>query len=382
MGALSGIRIADFTRVVAGPYCTMLLGDLGAEVIKIEQPGRGDDTRTWGPPFVNGESTYYLAINRNKKSVCLDLHTEAGLAAARKLIAISDVVVENFRVGFMEQLGLGYEALRADQPGLIYCSITGYGQTGPYRERAGYDVIVAAQGGLLGITGTSDGPPVKPGVAVLDLTTGLNAYSSILAALYHRQRTGEGQYIDVSLLSAQLAMLINAGSAYLMAGEVPTPQGSAHMSIVPYQAFAAADGYLLIGAGNDKLFALLAGTLGHPEWPADPRFATNADRVRHRDELLPLIAAIIQTDTVAAWEGRLAPIGMAVAPINRMDQVFADPQVTHLGQVVTVEHPTIGPLPLVGPASRFSTTPAEVVSPPPLLGQHTAEVLRDLLGQG
>ncbi len=378
MEALGGIRVADFTRVVAGPYCTMLLGDLGADVIKVEEPGRGDDSRGWGPPFAGGESTYFLSVNRNKRSVCLDLRTDEGRDLARTLIAGSDIVVENFRVGFMASLGLDYASLRAEHPRLIYCSISGYGQMGPDRQRAGYDVIVTAQGGLMGITGTPDGEPVKTGVAQLDIATGLYAHSSILAALYHRERTGEGQVIDVSLLSTQVATLINAASMYLVAGEVLTPQGSAHASIVPYQAFAAADGYIVIGGANDKLFAQLANLLGHPEWPRDPRFATNADRVAHRATLIPLIEAIIRADTVAAWEARLATTGIAFAPVNRMDAVFRDPQVVASGQVVTVAHPTIGPVPLVGPAAHLSATPATVRLPPPTLGQHTEEVLHEL----
>jgi crotonobetainyl-CoA:carnitine CoA-transferase CaiB-like acyl-CoA transferase len=377
---LSGIRVVDFTRVVAGPYCTMLLGDLGAEVIKIEQPGKGDDTRGWGPPFVAGESTYFLCLNRNKKSVCLDLQSPQGREAAVRLIRRGDVVVENFRTGAMERLGLGYETLRAERPGLIYCAISGFGRTGPYRERAGYDVAVQALGGLMGITGTPEGPPVKTGVALVDLATGLYAYSSILAALYHRGCTGEGQRIDVSLLSAELATLINAASQYLIGGALPTRQGTAHESIVPYQVFEAADGYVFVGAANDKLFARLAAAVGHPEWADDPRFRVNVERVRNRGTLVPLIESALRTHSVAHWEQRLQEAGVAVAPVNDMARVFADPQVVHSGQVVSVPHPTAGDVRLVGPAVAFSNTPAEVRLPPPLLGQHTDEVLRDIEG--
>lgn len=377
-GALTGIRVADFTRVVAGPYATMLLGDLGAEIIKVEQPGTGDDTRTWGPPFAAGESTYFLAVNRNKRSVCLDLHDPADLATARRLIATSDVLIENFRPGLMDRLGLGYDTLRAEQPGLIYCAISGYGQDGPYRDRAGYDVNVQALGGLMGITGTPDGPPVKTGVALVDVATGLYAFSAILAALYHRTRTGAGQRLDVSLLSTQLATLINAASGYLVAGVLPQRQGTAHSSIVPYQVFATSDGYLMVAAGNDKLFSRLCAVLGHPEWAGDPRFATNADRVLHRAPLLALIAAVLQTATTAHWEQQLEVAGVAVAPVNTLAQVFADPQVVHSGQVITVDHPTVGDLPLVGPAVTYSATPARVALPPPLLGQHTAAIQRAL----
>ncbi|MFL5626449.1 MAG: CaiB/BaiF CoA transferase family protein [Ktedonobacteraceae bacterium] len=380
MGALSGIRVVDFTRVVAGPYCTMLLGDIGAEVIKVEPP-QGDDTRSWGPPFVGGESAYFLAINRNKKSVCLDLRAEEDLERARQLVLKSDVVIENFRSGVMERFGLSYEDLRQHHPGLIYCTISGYGRTGPYKDRAGYDVIVSAMGGLMGITGMPGEPPVKTGVALTDIITGLYAFSSILAALYHRQRTGQGQRIDVSLLSAELASLINAASNYLVAGQIPTPQGSAHGSIVPYQAFRASDGYILIGAANDKLFYQLCQALDHPEWASDARFLTNADRVHNREQLLILIEDVLQTQTVAAWEPRLAAAGVAVAPINRMDQVFHDPQVVHSRQVVTVSHPTAGEVQMVGPAVTYSLTPAQVTTPPPGLGEHTTEVVKALLDE-
>ncbi len=378
MGPLTGIRVADFTRVVAGPYCTMLLGDLGAEVIKIEQPGKGDDTRTWGPPFVAGESTYFLSLNRNKRSVCLDLQSAEGLAHARALILQSDILVENFRPGTMDRLGLGYATLRVEQLRLIYCAISGYGQTGPYRDRAGYDVVVQALGGLMGITGTPDGPPVKTGVALVDMATALYASSGILAALYHRERTGEGQRIDISLLSTELATLINVASAYLIAGETPARQGTAHPSIVPYQVFQAADGYLMVGALNDRMFGQLSNALGYPEWTTDPRFATNPDRVRYRETLVGLIEAILRADTAQAWEQRLQAAGVAVAPVNDLPQVFADPQVLHSGQVTAVAHPSAGEVKLVGPALILSETPAAVRLPPPMLGQHTEEVLRGL----
>lgn len=378
MGVLSGIRVADFTRIVAGPYCTMQLGDLGAEVIKVEPP-QGDDTRSWGPPFVGDESAYFLSLNRNKKSVCLDLRTEEGLEIAHKLIQTSDVVIENFRSGVMEKLGLGYEEWHQRHPGLIYCSISGYGRTGPYKDRAGYDVIVSAMGGLMGITGTPGGQPVKTGVALTDVITGLHAFSAILAALYHRERTGQGQRLDISLLSAELSALINAASNYLIGGVIPEPQGSAHSSIVPYQAFQASDGYILIGAANDKLFSLLCQELGHPEWATDPRFCTNAVRVQNRNILLPWIEEVLQTNTVATWEERLSAAGVAVAPVNRMDQVFRDPQIMHSKQVVTMTHPTAGEIQVVGPAVTYSLTPAQTITPPPRIGEHTAEITQEML---
>ncbi|GHO80908.1 CoA transferase [Ktedonobacter sp. SOSP1-85] len=376
MGVLSGIRVVDFTRVVAGPYCTMLLGDLGAEIIKIEQPGKGDDTRSWGPPFVGGESAYFLSVNRNKKSVCLDLNNEDDLKVVHRLVAESDVVIENFRSGVMERFGLGYEDWHERHPRLIYCSISGYGRNGPYKDRAGYDVIVSAMGGLMGITGTPEGEPVKTGVALTDVITGLNAFSAIQTALYHRERSGQGQRLDVSLLSAELAALINAASSYLIAGEVPQPQGSAHGSIVPYQAFRAADGYIVIGAANDKLFQKLCLALAHPEWAADERFRTNAERVKNREVLISLVEDALQAESVATWEPLLAQAGIAVGPVNRMDQVFQDPQVMHSQQVVSLAHPTAGDVRLVGPAVNYSLTPAEITSPPPLLGEHTQEIIQ------
>ena len=375
MGILTGIRVADFTRVVSGPFATMLLGDLGAEVFKVERPGVGDDTRGWGPPFVGGETTYFFSVNRNKKSVVLDLQSEEGRALARTLCLRCDVVVENFRHGYMDRIGLGYDALRAERPDLIYCSISGFGQTGPYRDRAGYDVPIQAMGGLMSITGEPDRPPVKTGVALVDIIAAQYAFSGILAALFHRERTGEGQRVDVSLLSAELAALINVASAYLVAGEMPVRRGTAHAAIVPYQVFGASDGYVMLGAANDKLFAAFAAEVGRPEWATDPRFQTNVDRVRNRETLLPLIDEVLRTDTAASWVERLQRVGVAVAPVNDIAQAFSDPQVVHSGQVMTVTHPTAGAIPLVGPAALYSQTPAEVRLPPPLLGQHTAEVL-------
>ncbi len=375
MGILTGIRVADFTRVVSGPFATMLLGDLGADVFKIERPGVGDDTRGWGPPFVGSESTYFFSVNRNKKSVTFDLQTDEGRALARRLCLACDVVVENFRPGFMDRIGLGYDALRAERPNIIYCAISGFGQTGPYRDRAGYDVPIQAMGGLMSITGEADRPPVKTGVALVDIIAAQYAFSGILAALFHRERTDEGQRVDVSLLSAELAALINIASAYLVAGEMPVRRGTAHPSIVPYQVFGASDGYVMLGAANDKLFAAFAAEAGRPEWATDPRFQTNVDRVRNRETLLPLIADVLQTDTAANWVERLQRVGVAVAPVNDVAQAFSDPQVVQSGQVATIAHPIAGDLPLVGPAALYSQTPAEVRLPPPLLGEHTAEVL-------
>ena len=331
-----------------------------------------------GHLFVGSESTYFFSVNRNKKSVVIDLQTPEGRELARRLCLSCDVVVENFRVGYMDRVGLGYETLRAERADIIYCSISGFGQTGPYSDRAGYDVPIQAMGGLMSITGEPDRPPVKTGVALVDVIAAQYAFSGVLAALYHRERTGEGQRIDVSLLSAELAALINVASAYLVAGEMPVRRGNAHASIVPYQVFGASDGYVMIGAANDKLFAAFCAAAGRPEWVSEPRFRTNVDRVQNRAMLVPLIDELVRADTVASWVERLQKAGVAVAPVNDLAQAFADPQVVASGQVVTVAHPVMEHLPLVGPAAIFSQTPAEVRLPPPLLGQHTAEILESL----
>ena len=379
-GVLSAVRVVDFSRVVAGPYCTMLLGDLGADVVKVERPGSGDDCRAFGPPFVAGESTYFLGLNRNKRSLTLNLGDPRGVALARELAMHADVLVESFRPGVMARFGLSYDDLRDANPGLVYCTITGYGSTGPYRDWAGYDVMVSALGGLMGITGTPGGPPVVIGVALVDVCTGLHAFGHILAALISRATTGVGQLVEASLLASDLSVLINAASGYLMAGHVMTPQGSAHAAVAPFEAFRATDGYIMIGAGNNKLFSTLCRELGLSGLLEDPRFATNADRARNREDLVALIEAVTSTRTVAEWMRRLGPAGVSVAPINAIDRVFADPQVVHSKQVVTVDHPTLGPLRMVGPAVRLSATPATVRLAPPTLGQHTEEVLTGLLG--
>ncbi|MFO7549573.1 MAG: CoA transferase [Acidimicrobiia bacterium] len=379
-GPLTGIRVVDFTRVVAGPYCTMLLGDAGADVVKVERPGTGDDTRTWGPPFVEGESTYFLAVNRNKRSITLDLGQSEGRRLALALIDTANVVVESFRPGTMERWGLGWQTVRERNPSAVFCSISAFGPSGPYRDHAGYDVMVSALGGLMGITGEPGGSPVKIGVALVDVATGLYAHGAIVSALLHRERTGQGQLVETSLLAADLAILINAASGYLAADHVLTPMGTAHSSIVPYQAFGCSDGHVLIGAGNDKLFGALARTLGAPELADDPRFATNADRVRHRDTLVPLIEAITRARPAAAWVADLEAAGVAVAPINSIDRVFADPQVRATGRVTSIGHPRLGELRMVAPAVTMHASPLAIRLPPPGLGAHTAEVLGDVLG--
>ncbi|MFQ5916067.1 MAG: CaiB/BaiF CoA transferase family protein [Nitrospinota bacterium] len=380
MGPLDGIRVLDLSQVVVGPYCTMLLGDLGAEVIKIERPGRGDDTRDWGPPFLDSESAYFLCLNRNKKSVTLNLKDPQGLKVLMDLSAKSDVFIENFKPGTLERLGAGYEAISKVNPRMIYCSVSAYGPTGPYRNYPGYDVIVSAVGGLMSITGEKDGPPVKVGVAITDVSTGILAHGSILAALWARERTGKGQKVDLSLLETQVAVLINQASNYLLGGVVPHRWGSCHPSIVPYRDFKASDNYVVIGAGNDNLFRRLCDALEHPEWADDPRFQTNPDRVKNRDALEGLIQEVIQTRTGDEWFHLISEAGVPCGPVNTIDRVFQDPQVLHRGMVQEVDHPKAGRIRLTGVPVKFSETPAEVRIPPPVLGEHTEEVLRDLLG--
>ena len=382
IGPLSGVRVLDLSRVLAGPFCTMVLGDLGAEVIKVERPDGGDDTREWGPPFAGGESAYYLCVNRNKKSVTLDLKSPAGVEAVRALAAVSDVFLENFRVGAMGKLGLGYEEVKALNPGVVYCSITGYGQTGPYRDLAGYDFILQAMSGLMSITGEPDGEPMKLGVATVDLTTGLYAAVAILAALRHRDRTGEGQYIDLSLMDAAVSWLANVGSNHLVSGEVPGRYGNAHANIVPYQVFRARDRYLAVGIGNDGQWRRFCEIAGEPRLASDPRFAANPDRVRNRAVLIPLLEELFPRHDADFWIGSLWREGIPAGPINTVDRVFADPNTAARGMVVEMDHPTAGKVRLIGSPLKLSGTPVEYRLAPPLLGEHTASVLRELLEEG
>jgi crotonobetainyl-CoA:carnitine CoA-transferase CaiB-like acyl-CoA transferase len=375
VSALSGIRVLDFTRVVSGPYCTQLLSDLGAEVVKIERPLTGDDARAFGPPFIKGESVYFLSLNRGKKSVVIDLATETGRQAARRLAGDVDVVIENFRTGYMASVGLDYEALSADNARLVYCSMTAFGESGPYKDRAGYDVMVSALGGMMGITGMPGSPPVKTGVALLDVATGVHAATAICAALYERERSGRGQRIELSLLGVQLATLINAASVYLVGGEVMGPQGNAHDAIVPYRAFRAADGYILIGAANDSMFERLCDVLGMAGLAHDRRFTTNADRVANREALETLIGERLTGASVSEWVDRISAAGVAVAPVNSIDEVFADPQVVASGQVVQFDHATLGEIKLVGSPIHMSRTPIAYQGAPPVLGEHTEKVV-------
>ncbi len=377
-GPLAGVRVLDLSRVLTGPYCTMMLADLGAEVIKIEAPGSGDDTRAWGPPFVDGESAYFLSVNRNKKSLTLNLKHPEGLAIARRLAERSDVAVENFRPGTADRLGLGYEALRAINPAIVYCAVSGFGQDGPYREKPGYDVILQGMGGLMGITGEPDGPPMRVGVAVADIGAGMFAAYAIVAALYERERTGQGQYIDVSMLDCQVAWMTYMAGYYFATGEPPARMGAAHPTIVPYQAFKAQDGYFNVAVGNDAMWLRFCPAIGHPELAGDPRYRTNADRVRHRDELVPFLAEVFAARPAREWIAALEAAGVPAGPIYDLRQVFEDPQVNHRGMRVTLEHARAGPISVTGVPVKFSRTPGAVTSPPPLLGQHTEAILAEL----
>lgn len=378
--ALEGIRVIDLSRVLAGPYCTMMLGDMGAEIIKVEMPGSGDDTRQWGPPYVAGESAYYLCVNRNKKSVTVNLKASEGRQIVVDLVKKGDVLFENFKVGTMEEMGLSYETLREINPGLVYCSLTGYGPDGPYANRPGYDFIAQAEGGIMSFTGEPDGQPMKVGVAIVDMTAGMLACSAILAALRYRDRTGLGQRIDISLLASAMAWLGNVGSNYLIGGLLPKRYGNAHPNIVPYETFKASDRYVAVGVGNDRQFRKFCEAVGRPEWANDARFDTNAHRVENRQTLIPLIQEIFLTRTADEWLEALQKAGIPSGPINTLDHLFSDPQVQFQGLVAEVDHPTAGKVKLVGPPYKFSRTPATVRSHPPLLGEHTEEVLTGLLG--
>jgi crotonobetainyl-CoA:carnitine CoA-transferase CaiB-like acyl-CoA transferase len=384
--SLAGVRVLDLTRVLAGPWCTQTLADLGADVIKVERPGSGDDTRGWGPPFLKdrqgqetAEAAYYLGANRNKRSLTIDLAHPEGQALVRRLSAQCDVLIENFKVGDMARYGLDAARLTAENPRLVYASITGFGQTGPYADRAGYDYAVQGIGGLMSVTGERDdlpgGGPQKVGVAVADLFTGLYTTVAVLAALRHRDATGLGQVIDMALLDTQVAMLANLGASYLVTKKAPKRAGNAHQNIVPYQVFAVADGHLILAVGNDGQFQRFCAVAGCPELAADPRFARNADRVRHRETLVPLLAARLAGRTRRDWLDALEAAKVPCGPINTFDDVFADPQVLARGMVQPVEHPLSGALELVASPLKLSRTPVRTPCAPPLLGQHNEEVL-------
>jgi len=392
-GPLSHLTVLDLSRVLAGPWCTQLLADLGATVIKIEKPGSGDDTRGWGPPFLKdmagndtGEAAYYLACNRGKRSVAIDFTQPEGRDLVRALARGADVVVENYKVGSLARHGLDYAGLSAINPRLVYCSITGFGQTGPYADRAGYDFIVQGMGGFMSVTGERDGlpggGPQKAGIAIADIMTGMYASTAIVAAVAARDAAGaqgRGQHIDAALLDTTVAMMAVMNMNYLVSGRAPGRAGNAHLSIVPYEVFRCADGHLILGVGNDSQFAKFCAIAGTPEWAADPRFAKNADRVAHRATLVPMVAAVILGRTRRAWLDALEAAGVPCGPINTIDEVFADPQVVARGMQFALPHPLAGTLPQVANPLRFSATPVAYDRPPPLLGEHTAAVLRERL---
>ena len=376
---LQGYRVLDLSRILAGPYCTMILGDQGAEIIKVERPGTGDDTRTWGPPFAGGESAYYLCCNRNKKSIAVDLKAKQGRELVQELAKTSDVFIENFTPGLTKKLGLGYETLRKINPRLVYASISAYGQDGPYKDRPGYDMVLSAVGGLMHITGEPDGNPCKVGVAITDVLTGVYASGAITSALLWRERSGKGQYHDISLLDAQLSGLANIASNYLVAGKEATRWGTAHESIIPYQVFNTKDRPIAIAAANQKLWSAFCLALSKWEWVDDVHFETNPKRVENREVLLPLIEKELAKRTCDEWMEILVAAAVPCGPVNDMEHLFADPQVMHRNMIAEVPHPTIGTLRLGGVPIKYSETPGSIRRHPPLLGEHTDEVLVEIL---
>ena len=390
--ALGHIRVLDLSRVLAGPWCSQNLADLGADVIKIERPGSGDDTRAWGPPYAKDadgndttEAAYYLAANRGKRSVTVDIASLEGQALVRELVLHADVVLENFKVGHLARYGLDYTTLKALKPDLVYCSVTGFGQDGPYAHRAGYDFLIQGMGGFMSITGERDdlpgGGPQKAGVAITDLMTGMYATVAVLAALTHRDRTGVGQHIDMALLDVQVAMLANMASNYHTSGKAPARWGNAHANIVPYQTFACLDGHIIVATGNDGQYRKFVEAGGCAELALDARFATNPLRVQHRAVLVPLLEQMVQRRSRNDWIASLEAVGVPCGPINDIADVFANPQVIARALAVDVPHPSAGKVTLVRSPMRLSVTPASTGVPPPLLGQHTDEVLREVLGR-
>ena len=385
-GPLAGLRVIDLSRILAAPTCSQVLGDLGADIIKVERPGAGDDTRKWGPPYIRDgdgaettESGYYLSANRNKRSVAIDIARPEGAALVRRLLASADVLLENFKVGGLAKYGLAYDQLKDDFPDLVYCSITGFGQTGPYAPRAGYDFLAQGMGGIMSLTGEIDGEPMKVGVGIADIMCGMYAATSILAALRHRDAGGGGQAIDLSLLDTQVAWLVNAGLFYLLSGEVPPRLANGHPNIVPYQVFPAADGYFILAVGNDAQFARFCEFAGVPELATDPAFARNDDRVRNRADLIPRIEAVTVTRPSGEWIAAMERLGVPAGPVNDLAQVFDDPQIRERGMRIRMAHPLAGDgeVDLIGSPIRLSKTPVAYRRPPPTLGQHTDEVLAE-----
>jgi formyl-CoA transferase len=382
--ALQGLRVLDLTRILAGPYCTMQLGDLGADIIKVEQPVAGDGTRQWGPPWAGeGEgrqAAYFLGVNRNKRSITLNLRHDKGVSILRQLAAKADVLIENFKVGTVARLNIDYDSLKRDNPALVYCSITGYGQTGPYAERPGYDFVIQAQGGIMSITGPVEGPPYKVGVAIADIVAGLHAAVAILAALSHRDKTGEGQYIDVALLDTQIAWLANVASNYLVSDQPTRRYGNAHPNIVPYEIFETSDGYIALGIGTDAQFHRFCKLAECENLWEDARFQTNPGRVEHRAVLVPLLRQVLRTRATDVWIEALIDDNIPAGPINTVEQVLHDPQTLARDMVQEVEHPSAGKLRMVGSPLKLSGTPAQLRMPPPQLGQHTDDILTGELG--
>jgi len=368
----------DLSRALAGPYCTMMLADMGAEVIKVEMPGKGDDSRSWGPPFVEGESAYFMSINRNKKSITLNMKSGKSMEIIHKLIKQSDVLVENFRPGAMERLGLGYERVNEMNPRIIYASISGFGQDGPYRMLPGFDQVLQGMGGLMSITGEPGGPPIKVGVAIADISGGMFAAYGVVVALYNREKTGKGQMIDVSLLDSQVAWLTYRAGAYFTSGEIPQPVGSGHPVIVPYQAFKAKDVYINIAVGNDQLWEKFCKAVGLEKVMDDAKFATNAKRVENRGEIVKIISELIATRSGEEWLKIITDAGVPCGPIYTIDKVFADPQVLYRQMLKELDHPKAGKVRITGIPVKLSDTPGEVETAPPVLGQHTEEILNEL----
>ncbi len=375
---LEGIKVLDLSRALAGPYCTMMLADMGADVIKLEMPGRGDDSRAWGPPFVDGESAYFMSVNRNKKSMTLNLKKEKAMEIIHKLIKQSDVLLENFRPGTMEKLKLSYEEVKKINPNIIFCSISGFGQDGPYRLLPGMDQVLQGMGGLMSITGEPNGPPMKVGVAVADIAGGMFAAYGILVALFNREKKDEGQSIDLSLLDCQIAWLTYRAGSYFASGEIPKPLGSGHPVIVPYQAFKAKDGYVNIAAGNDQLWQKFCKAAGLENIMNKKSFATNEVRVENREELIEIIGKVISTKDSEEWLKILTDAGVPCGPIFNMEKIFSDPQVLHREMVKELDHKTAGKVKVTGIPIKLSKTPGELLTAPPVLGQHTIEILSDL----
>lgn len=378
MNSLNGLTVIDLSRILSGPFATMYLADMGANVIKVEPP-TGDDTRTWGPPFLNTESAYFLSVNRNKRSIILDLKSDVGKRALRRLVQQADVVVENFRPGTLERLGFGYETLKSLNSRVILASISGFGQTGPYRDEPGYDLIAQGMGGLMSVTGEPNGPPVKGGFSLADVGTGMWAVTGILTALVEREKTGQGQWIDVSLLETMISWQTYIAGNYFANGQVPQAMGSAHPNICPYQAFPAANGYFNLAVGNDKLWKIMCLAIGKPEWAEDGRFVTNPNRVKNRGELVGLLESEFKEQTVEAWVSLFRSYKIPCGPIYQVSELFRDPYVIERKMLLTVEHPTAGFVSMVGNPVKFlkSSDTEEALVAPPLLGQHTVEVLRE-----